>query len=316
MRKAIRLFLVIPIFVLIVICSGALMNAQTVTADPQTTAQPNPPTVAEAEAVHSRRRDPAQRPHREGQPRLLGAVQLHHRRHRADGGRRQRSAHRRHHRAGQAGHALRPPPAARRAGAQDAAAEALGRRSCARAERSQRAGRDGAHRDLARGRLRQRQVLPEDGQARGRVSRHHRHRTHHGQQHRSRRTERPVGRLAHHRSADARPLYALGRAGQQGRARDGLQRPRRHVARRIRHDARPVFAGGRAPVAAGEAALRFAARLRAHQAGGEVWPDGGGRERHDPRRPAGQSLGAGVGQHLSRWSRRRSRSSRTTSPNC
>ena len=49
MRKAVRLFLVIPIFILVLILSGALMNAQAATADPQTTAQSAPPTVAEAE---------------------------------------------------------------------------------------------------------------------------------------------------------------------------------------------------------------------------------------------------------------------------
>ncbi len=49
MRKAIRLFLVIPTFVLVLILSSALMNAQAATADPQTTAQSAPPTVAEAE---------------------------------------------------------------------------------------------------------------------------------------------------------------------------------------------------------------------------------------------------------------------------
>ena len=49
MRTAVRLFLVIPIFALILVLSGALMNAQAATADPQTTAQSNPPTVAEAE---------------------------------------------------------------------------------------------------------------------------------------------------------------------------------------------------------------------------------------------------------------------------
>ncbi len=186
MRKAVRLFVVIPIFILVLIFSGALMNAQAATADPQTTAQSSPPTVAEAEQFMRDAEDAAQRPHGEGQPRLVGAVQLHHRRHRADGGRRQRSADRRHHRVGEAGHALRQPEAARRAGAQDAAAEALGRGAGAGAERSQRAGRNGPHRDIARGRLRQGQVLPEDGQARRRVPRHHRHRAHHGQQHRSR----------------------------------------------------------------------------------------------------------------------------------
>ena len=48
MRKAIRLFLVVPTFVLVLILSSALMNAQAA-ADPQTTAQSAPPTVAEAE---------------------------------------------------------------------------------------------------------------------------------------------------------------------------------------------------------------------------------------------------------------------------
>ena len=48
MRKAIRLFLVIPTFVLVLILSGTLMNAQAA-ADPRTTAQSAPATVAEAE---------------------------------------------------------------------------------------------------------------------------------------------------------------------------------------------------------------------------------------------------------------------------
>ena len=48
MRKAIRLFLVISTFVLVLILSVALMNAQAA-ADRQTTAQSAPPTVAEAE---------------------------------------------------------------------------------------------------------------------------------------------------------------------------------------------------------------------------------------------------------------------------
>ena len=41
----------------------------------------------------------------------------------------------------------------------------------------------------------------------------------HGQQHRSGRDQGPLGRLAQHRSAHARALRTLGRAGQQGRAR-------------------------------------------------------------------------------------------------
>ena len=48
MRKAIRLFLVIPTFVLVLNLSSALMNAQAA-ADPRTTAQLAPPTAAEAE---------------------------------------------------------------------------------------------------------------------------------------------------------------------------------------------------------------------------------------------------------------------------
>jgi hypothetical protein len=49
MRKAIRLVLVIPVFILMLLLSGALMNAQTATADPQSATQSGPPTVAEAE---------------------------------------------------------------------------------------------------------------------------------------------------------------------------------------------------------------------------------------------------------------------------
>src|SRR5271169_2476648 len=53
-------------------------------------------------------RDPAQRTHGEGQPRRLGAVELHNRRHPGHVGRSQRSPHWRHHRTRQAGYALRP----------------------------------------------------------------------------------------------------------------------------------------------------------------------------------------------------------------
>src|SRR5271166_483228 len=49
MRKAVRPFIVIRIFVLVLTFSGTAMNAQVATADPQTTAQSAPPTVAEAE---------------------------------------------------------------------------------------------------------------------------------------------------------------------------------------------------------------------------------------------------------------------------
>src|SRR3954451_3105761 len=49
----------------------------------------------------------------------------------------------------------------------------------------------------------------------------------------------------------------------------------------------------------GEAALRVAARVRAHAVSETVWAFGGGRERNDPRGPVGESVGADVGQHLS-----------------
>ena len=133
MRKAVRLFLIIPIFVLILILSGALMNAQAATADPQTTAQTNPPTVAEAEqfmrdaetrlndlTVKASRAswvqsnfitDDTEQMAADANEVLIGVTTE----------------------LGEAGHALRQPEAARRAGAQDAAAEALGGRACARA---------------------------------------------------------------------------------------------------------------------------------------------------------------------------------------
>ncbi len=137
---------------------------------------PGPPTVAEAEEFMRNAEIRLNDLGGEGQPRFLGAVELHHRRHRDHVGRRQRSADRRHHRAGQAGHALRPSQTVRRTRAQNVAAEALGCRSGARAQRSQRAGRAGAHWNLARGRLRQGQILPEERQARRPVSRHWRDR--------------------------------------------------------------------------------------------------------------------------------------------
>ena len=87
----------------------------------------------------------------------------------------------------------------------------------ARAGGSDGIGGAGTHRHVARGRLRQGQVLPDYRQARGPVSRHRRDRAHHGNVDRSRGTERCVGGLAHYRSADARSLRSLGGAGQYGR---------------------------------------------------------------------------------------------------
>ena len=52
-----------------------------------------------------------------------------------------------------------------------------------------------------------------------------------------------------------------------------------------------------------QAALPFAARLRAQPAAREVRRRRA-RQRPDSRAPAGQHVGAGLGQHLSRWSRR------------
>ena len=200
------------------------MNAQAATADPQTTAQSGPPTVAEAEQFIHDAEIQLNDLTVKASPRRLGAVQLHHRRHRADGGRRQRSVDRRHHRAGQAGHALRQPEAARRAGAQDASAEALGRCARAGAERSQR--------NWPKWRAsapRWRPITAKASIARRPASTPA-----------SASTSPPSSSIMAsstdpdelkdlwvgwhtHRSADARPLYALGRAGQQGRARDGLQ---------------------------------------------------------------------------------------------
>src|SRR5271166_6098406 len=49
MGKAVRTFSVIPIFLLVLTLSGALMNAQTPITDPHATTHLSPPTVAEAE---------------------------------------------------------------------------------------------------------------------------------------------------------------------------------------------------------------------------------------------------------------------------
>ncbi len=50
-----------------------------------------------------------------------------------------------------------------------------------------------------------------------------------------------LGRLAQSRRADARPLRPFRRALESGRARTGIRRHRRALARRLRHDARAVF---------------------------------------------------------------------------
>ena len=102
------------------------------------------------------------------------------------------------------------------------------------------------------------------------------------------------------------PLHALRRADQQGRARARIRGHRRDVAVELRHAARRVLRRSRAPVAAGPAVLRVAARLRAPPSGRAVRRRGGAAGRPDSRRTCSGTLGPGVGQHLrSRGARRR-----------
>ena len=68
----------------------------------------------------------------------------------------------------------------------------------------------------------------------------------------------------------------------------------------LRHDARGIRGDVRPAVERGEAALRPAALLHPHQAQPEIWRRGPARDRPDPRRPARQHVGAGMGQHLRR----------------
>jgi peptidyl-dipeptidase A len=67
---------------------------------------------------------------------------------------------------------------------------------------------------------------------------------------------------------------------------DQFPRPRRDVALRLRHAGRPVPARPRAAVEAGGAALRVAARLRAHAAQPAVRRRGRVEGRDDPRAPS------------------------------
>ena len=78
-------------------------------------------------------------------------------------------------------------------------------------------------------------------------------------------------------------LRALRRAGEQGRAGARLRRHRRDVALEVRHAAGRVREGARPPVGAGPAALRVAARLRAHAAAREVRRRGAGRRARSRR---------------------------------
>ena len=100
--------------------------------------------------------------------------------------------------------------------------------------------------------------------------------------------------------AASRPLYTpLRRAGQRGRPGDRLRRRRPDVALGLRHDAGRLREGDRAAVAAGQAALRGPALLRARPARRRPTA----RTRSPPTGPVpahllGQHVGAGVGQHL------------------
>ena len=106
-----------------------------------------------------------------------------------------------------------------------------------------------------------------------------------------------LDRLARHRAAHAQGFRALRGAGQQGRPRARLQGQRRHVALQVRHAARRFRQGTGPALGAGAAALPFAARLRPRPAAREVRRRGS-RQRPHSGPPAGQYVGAGMGQHL------------------
>ena len=103
-------------------------------------------------------------------------------------------------------------------------------------------------------------------------------------------------------------LRALRRARERGRARARLRRHRRDLALEVRHAARRLRGGGRPPLGAGASRSTSrctptcAARLAEKYGADVVPPDG-----PIPGAPARQHVGAGVGQHLRRWWRRRRR---------
>ena len=108
-----------------------------------------------------------------------------------------------------------------------------------------------------------------------------------------------VARLARGRRAAEEGLPAVRRTLQQGRPRDRLRRHGRDVALQVRHAARRVRQGSGPALGAGEAAVRLAARLRAQPPAREVRRYRGAGERADSRAPAGQHVGAVLGEHLS-----------------
>ena len=205
---------------------------------------------------------------------------------------------------------LRSPRASRRPAS--ATRPAQGRARAGDAGRSEgRRGGDAAGLAHARD-LRQGQVVSGSGQA-GSVPQHRRSHARDGELEKREGAAPRVGGLAHDVAADEDGLRPVRRALEQGRQRAGLRRYGRDVAGEVRHAARCVCQGAGSAVGPGASALSRAARVRAHEAAGEVRRRRSG-EGTDSRAPARQHLGAGLVEHLSAGRRRRSPTPATRSP--
>ena len=225
----------------------------------------------------------------------LGAAELHHRRHGGDRGARKPGGQRRRRAVRKGIDEVRQGAGVRRRAARTEPAEGLaGARVAVGSERVRRAVEDhGAPRiDVRQG-----QVVRRPRET-GRLQEHRRRDAHSRRPRRGKSAAGGVGRLAHHRAADAQGLPALRRAVEQRREGTRLRRHRRDVAQQVRHAARRVHEGAGSAVGPGPAALPEAPCVRAAEAAREVRRRGAG-QRPDSGASARQHLGAGVDEHLS-----------------